>query len=170
MVVNSNAPSWFKEHAATFLLVCVFFAGLMYAITTSWQSKQKLATQSEQLGQIRGDLAEIKKSFISLLLDKNPNKSDIVKGLVSDSRTLKGIDQFKSGQFDTAYAMWLPSAKEGSKDAAYAIAAANAVLKQQASDVSLPYEQRNKAHAALAKAPTVEFHDGTFHVQPGKQH
>ena len=168
--MNSNASSWFKEHAATFLLVGVFFAGLVYAITTSWQSEQKLAAQSEQLGQIRGDLAEIKKSFISLLLDKNTNKSDIVKGLVSDSRTLKGIEQFKSGQFETAYAMWVPSAKEGNKDAAYAIAAANAALRQEASDASLPYEQRNKAHAALSKAPKVEFHDGTFHVQPSNQH
>jgi len=168
--VNSKVATWFKEHVAAFLLTGVLLYGLYYAVTTSWETEQKLAAQSEQLGQIRGDLAEVKKSFITLLLDKNPNKSDLVKGLVSDSRTLQGIEQFKSGQFESAYAIWAPSAQQGSKDAAFAIAAANATLKQQASDTSLPAEQRERAKAALAKAPSVELHDGTFHVQPNSQH
>ncbi len=164
--MSSKVVAWIKGHVGAFLLTAVLLVGWLYAITTSWQSEQKLVAQSEQLGQIRGDLVEIKKSFISLLLDKDPNKSEIVKGLVSDSRTLQGIDQFKAGQFKAAYAMWVPSAQQGSTDSAFAITAANAALKQQVSDASLPQEQRIKAQAALVGAPMVEFSNGSFHVRP----
>lgn len=164
--MSSKAGAWIKEHVGAFLLTSVLLIGWLYAITTSWQSAQKLGDQTQQLRQIRGELTEIKKSFISLLLDKDPNKSDIVKGLVSDSRTLQGIDSFKAGQFEAAYAMWVPSAQQGSEDSAFAIAAANAALKQQVSDVTLPQGQRVKAQAALAGAPQIEFLDGSFRVQP----
>ena len=164
--MSSKAIAWVKDHVGAFLLTAVLLLGWLYAITTSWQSEQKIAAQSEQLGQIRGDLTEIKKSFISLLLDKDPNKSEIAKGLVSDFRTLQGIDRFKAGQFEAAYAMWVPSAQQGSKDSAFAIAAANAALKHQASDPSLSEEQRVKAQAALTGAPLIEFHEGSFRVRP----
>lgn len=155
-----------KEHLTAFLVTGVVLAGLLYAVTTSWQSEQKLASQAEQLGQIRGDLAYIKKAFISMLLDKAPNKSEIIKGLVGDTQTLKGINQFKAGNFDAAYVMWLESAQQGSEDSAFAIVAANAVLKDQVTDMSLPQEQRSKAQEALLRAPNVKINDGIIKFQP----
>jgi hypothetical protein len=166
--MNSPTRTWLKEHVGGFLLTGVLLLGWLYAITASWQNGQKLDAQTAQLTAIHGDLAGFKKSFISFLLDKDPNKSEIIKGLVSDTRTLQGIDQFKAGQFQAAYAMWLPSAQQGSRDSAFAIAAANAALEQQASDASLPQDQRKEAEAALADAPLVEFHAGSFDVRPRK--
>lgn len=166
--MGSKAITWAKDHVAGFLVTGVLLVGWLYAITTSWQNGQRLEAQTQQLGEIRSDLADFKKSFISLLLDKDPNKAEIVKGLVSDTRTLEGINRFKAGQFDAAYATWVSSAQQGSKDSAFAIAAANAALKQQVSDASLPQDQRTKAQAALAEAPIVEFHVGGFDVRPRK--
>jgi hypothetical protein len=162
----NNIMGWMKEHLIAFLVTGVVLAGLLYAVTTSWQSEQKLASQAEQLGQIRGDLADIKKAFISMLLDKAPNKSEIIKGLVGDTQTLKGINQFKAGNFDAAYVMWLESAQQGSEDSAFAIVAANAVLKDQVTDMSLPQEQRFKAQEALLRAPNVKINDGIIKFQP----
>lgn len=102
------------------------------------------------------------------MLDKNPNKSEILSELLGDTSTLRGIERFKDGNFDAAYAVWVPSARQGNKDAAYAIAAANAALKQLAADVSLPEDQRAKAQSALAGAPAIEFHDDTFRVRLSK--
>lgn len=136
----------------------------MYAVTASWQSQQKLSSQSAQLGQVREDLARIKRSFVSLLLDKDPNKSDLIRSLVGDTRTLQGIEQFKTGQFESAYSTWRPSAEAGSADTALVIAAANTALEQQTADASLSTEQRQRAQAALAEAPPVELRDGTFYI------
>lgn len=166
--MGSQARTWLKEHIGGFLLTGVLLLGWLYAITASWQNGQKLNAQTAQLTAIHGDIADFKRSFIGFLLDKNPNKSEIIKELVSDARTLQGIDRFQSGQFQAAYAVWTSSAQQGSKDSAFAIVAATTALEQQASDESLPQDQRNEAKAALADAPLVEFRAGSFEVRPRK--
>lgn len=150
-----KTAKWIKDNLTPLIVSGVFFAGLYYAVTTSWRNEEKLSTQAEQLGKIRGDLAEIKRSLISVLLDEDPNKSEIIKGLVSDYQTLQGIERFNAGNFDGAFAVWVSSAQRGSKESVAAIGAATAALKAQVSDISLPPEQRQKAQSALSKAPRV---------------
>lgn len=161
----SKTSELIKDHVIGFIVSGVLLLALLYAVTMSWRSDQKLAAQSEQLDAIRNDLAEVKKSFIAFLLDPETKKSDIVKGLVSDANTLKGIDQFRAGQFSDAYEVWLSSAERGSRESAYAIAAANATLTAHANDAELPSDERKKVREALALAPTVEFRNGAFLVK-----
>lgn len=75
---GSKAGAWIKGHVGTvvvtFLVSGVLLGGWLYAVTTSWKSEQKLATQAEQLGQIRGDLTEIKKTFIQSLARQKPQQ------------------------------------------------------------------------------------------------
>ena len=161
----NKATSLIKDHLLGFLITVIFAGGLLYSATTSWQNSRELAAQTVQLGQIHGDMTEIKKSLISVLLDKDPNKSDIIKGLISDRQTLQGIDSFKAGNFEGAYTVWTSSAQQGSTESAFAISAANAALKAQVTDKSLPAEKRAKAQAALSHAPRVENRDGETHIR-----
>lgn len=153
---------WLKDHALGFLVAAVFMSGWLYAVKSSWQNGQQIEVQKEQLNEIHQDIVEFKKSFIGFLLDKNTNKSDIVKSLVSDTQTLQGINRFQAGQFDAAFAMWIPSAQKGNRDAALAIIAANNTLRSQASDTSLPEEERKRAQAALANVPDVNFYENSI--------
>jgi hypothetical protein len=156
----SRIVDWIIKNLALFLITVVFAGGLYYAATTSWQNSRELTDQTAQLGQIRGALADIKRSLISVLLDKDPNKSEIIKGLVSDHNTLQGVNNFKAGNFDGAYAIWSKSAQQGNTESAFAISAANSILKAQATDFSLPPATRAKAQAALSQAPRVKINNG----------
>jgi hypothetical protein len=156
----SKLLDWITKNLALFLITVVFAGGLYYATTTSWQNSRELTDQTAQLGQIRGALTDIKRSLISVLLDKDPNKSEIIKGLVSDHQTLQGIESFKIGDFDSAYATWSKSAQQGNTESAFAISAANSILKAQVKDFSLPPATRAKAQAALSQAPKVKISNG----------
>ena len=148
-----NKEGWltanFWEIAFTVFLV----PALGYIGFATHDNAQQLTKQAEELKSMHGEVKDIKKSFIAFLLDANPNKSEIIRGLVNDAKTLEGIDRFRAGRLEDAYAVWTKSARQGSVESAYAIAAANAALKQQIEDPTLDPSEREKAEAALRLAP-----------------
>jgi hypothetical protein len=163
----ANRSSWLKEHATELLIIGIFGSALLYAVTSAYKNEQMLSSQSEQLSQIRGDLKEIKKSFISVLLDKNPDKSKIIERLVTNESTLEGVKNFKAGNYAAAYAIWVPSAQKGNKDSAVAIAVANAALEQRAADKSLSPHERSKVMAAMAGSASINI-DDLLYKEPEK--
>lgn len=146
----AKQESWLKAHAAELLIGVVAVPALVYAVTTSYKVDQALTAQSEQMHSLRVELRSIKQSFVAVLLDKNPDKTKIIERLVSDTEALKGAQLFERGQYQAAYAVWAPAAKQGSRDSALALQVATAVLKQKAVDPALPEIERRKAAAAMA--------------------
>ena len=142
--------SWLKAHAAELVIGAIAVPSLLYAVPTAYKTEQGLAAQSEELRSVHAELRDIKQSFVAVLLDKNPDKTKIIERLVSDSRALQGAQLFEQGQYQAAYAIWRPAAKQGSKDSALALQVATAALKQKATDASLPNTERQKAAATLA--------------------
>lgn len=144
-----------------FLIVGVLFAGVYYAVTTSWKNEERLAV-------VGSDIKSIKKSIISLLLEDKPNKSSIAKELVSDAKLLKGVESFKAGNYEDAYAVWRASALKGDRDSVYAIAVANDSLKQKLDDKSITGQERKSIEAVLKSAPDVNEKNGIYFLEKTK--
>jgi hypothetical protein len=146
----AKQESWLKAHAAELLIGAVAVPSLLYAVPTAYKTEHALAAQSEELRLVRAELRDIKQSFVAVLLDKDPDKAKIIERLVSDARAIQGAKLFEQGQYQAAYAIWVPAAKQGSKDSALALQVATAALKQKATDPSLPESERQKAAATMA--------------------
>ncbi len=140
-----------------FFVVGILFVGVLYAVTTSWKNDERLQV-------IGSDIKSIKKSMISLLLDKKPNKSSIAKDLVSDVKFLNGVEHYKAGNYEKAYANWKESALQGNRDAVYAIAIVNDSLKEQLHNASLSNTERKTIEAVLRKAPDVKEVHGIYYL------
>ncbi len=123
-------------------IVVVLFGGVLYAATTSWQNDARLKTVSE-------DIKGIKRSMIAMLLDPRPNKSEILKGLLSDATFSEGVKKFKAGNYTAAYQAWGASASSGNRDSVYAIVVATDLLEQKVQSASLSAEERTKIQDAL---------------------
>lgn len=147
----AKQESWLKPHAAELVIGAIAIPSLLYAVTTAYKTEQTLAAQSEELRLVRAELKDIKQSFVAVLLDKNLDKTKIIERLVSDARALQGAQLFEKGQYQAAYAIWVPAAKQGSKDSALALQVATTALKQKAADQTLPEGERQKAAAAMAR-------------------
>jgi len=146
----ARQESWLKAHAAELVIGAIAIPSLLYAVPTAYKTEQALAAQSEELRSVRAELRDIKQSYVAVLLDKNPDKNKIIERLVSDTQALQGAQLFEQGKYQAAYAIWVPAAKQGSKDSALALQVATAALKQKAADPSLPESERQKAAAAMA--------------------
>ena len=142
--------SWLKAHAAEIVIGAVVVPALIYAVTTAYKTEHDLAAQSDELRSVHVELQDIKQSFVSVLLDKDPDKTKIIERLVSDAQALQGARLFEQGNYQAAYAIWVPAAKEGNKDSALALQVATAALKRRATDAALPPSERDKAMAAMA--------------------
>jgi hypothetical protein len=130
---------------AEWAIVALLFGGLLYAAMTSWQNDTRLKTVSE-------DIKGIKRSMIAMLLEPNPNKSEIIKGLVSNASFSEGINKFRAGNYAAAIQAWGSSASSGNQDSLQAISVATAILKQKAQAANLSTEERTKIQKALQVA------------------
>ena len=164
-------------------LLAFFGAGLLtvigYSAKTSWQSERRIddlvSDQDRQILQLteRSDaqlraidqnIRGIKRAFISMLLEKAPDKATIARDLVS-SESVNGIDSFNKGSISEAFTTWSNSAAAGDSDSALAIFMATGSLQEQLQDPSLPPDKRSTIEAALRDAPKVTERDGTFFLK-----
>ncbi|MDH5646880.1 MAG: hypothetical protein OEZ01_12775 [Candidatus Heimdallarchaeota archaeon] len=144
-----------KNNVIEFVIVGILLGGVFYAATTAWKNEEKL-------GAIGEDIKSIKKSMISLLLDDKPNKSSIAKDLVSDISLIDGINNFKAGEYKTAYSIWRDSAIKGNRDSIYAIAVANDALKFKLARHELTSEEKLEIQKLLKDAPKIKEKGGVY--------
>lgn len=156
---------WFLAFVALGLL-----GALSYAVKTSWQNQERLTQLTEEsnarLSQIGSDIQGLRRSMIRMLLKGNPADASIADDLVSGT-ALQGIGQFRSGEFSAAYSTWSAAAERGDKDAAFAIATANATLKEKLKDPSVAADDRQSIEAALEAAPEVVEDDSFYFLKGG---
>jgi hypothetical protein len=151
--------STIKSKAAEWFVVVLLFGGVFYAATTAWRNEEKLTVVGD-------DVKSIKTSMISLLLDEKPDKSSIAKDLVSDTRFLKGIENFKSGDIKNAYAVWKASALDGNRDSVYAIAVANDALRIKLHKAGVSEAEKGRLSNILKSAPRIEEKNGMYILPP----
>ena len=143
--------SWFREHFPA-IAVGLLMAALLYAVPATYRNHVALERQSEVIKEVQDELKSMKQSFVAVILDKNTDKTKAIQDLVSDARTLEGAKHFAGGQYEKAYAIWRPAAKQGNRDAQAAIAVADAALRHNALNVNLPLNERRRAATAAGVA------------------
>lgn len=144
-----------------YLIVGVLFTGLYYSVTTSYKNDERLSV-------VGSDIKSIKKSMISILLDEKPDKSDIAKELISDSGFIKGVEKYKAGNYENAYAIWEDAAEKGNRDSVYAIVVANESLKDKLNISSISKTERENIETVLKNAPVVIEKHGIYYFEPKK--
>src|SRR3990167_759836 len=153
MMISSIAKKF-----GEFLIVGILLVGVLYAVTTSWKNEERLTL-------VGSDIKGIKRSMVALLLEDKPNRSSIVKDLVSDAGFLKGVESFKAGDYENAYSIWESAALNGNRDSVYAIAVANDSLTQKLHNESLSEPERKAIETVLMKAPDIEEKSGVYFLK-----
>lgn len=144
-----------KEKILEWLVVVLLLGGVSYAATTAWKNETALTRFGE-------DVKSIKRSMIDLLLDDNPDKTDIAKKLLGSAQVLQGVQSFNAGNFEAAYQNWEIAAEAGDQDAVYAIRVAKESLREQLANPEISESQKAELKKALETAPDVEMESSVY--------
>lgn len=142
------------EKIKEFLVVGVVLLAVLYSATNSWRNSEKLTN-------LTNDMKRVKESLIAMLLDENPNKTELARKLLASSALLDGLDKFSSKKYADAFLIWESAAKSGNEDSIFAIYAARQALRQKIMKLqeSLP---RAELESVLSEAPDVLVADGKY--------
>ncbi|MEH6650508.1 MAG: hypothetical protein V7707_10835 [Motiliproteus sp.] len=148
------------QRISDFLIVGVVLVAVSYSAVNSWKN-------SERLVDLTSDMKGVKESIITLLLDENPNKTELVRKLLTTSALIDGLDKFNSMKYADAFVTWESAAKQGNEDSTFAIFAAREALLQKMIDIQEP-EKRREFEVILREAPNVNFADGKYTLKHDK--
>jgi len=140
------------------LIAAVLVAPAIYSAQTAWKNGEKIDDLEKG---VRG----VKESMIALLLEEEPNKSEMVTKLLSkNSPLIDGLGEFADKNYISAFSVWSDAAMKGDTYSAFAIHAAKVSLVKKIE--SLPEgREREELEFVIKSAPEVEEENDTFQVK-----
>ncbi|MCG7900717.1 MAG: hypothetical protein JAY85_19935 [Candidatus Thiodiazotropha weberae] len=118
---------------------------------------------SQKLSTLTDDVKGVKKSLIAMLLDENPNKTELAKGLLASSALINGLHKFNSEKYTEAFEVWKSDAISGNEDSTFAIHAARKVLTKRI-ERSQKTTDKVKLQEILTQAPDISITNGKYEL------